>query len=560
MTSPCTRAAGRSDPGEVVLSRDSPDAARRSSSGQQITVTGVPGTPRLTVVGIAKSVTDSADGWVMPAEIAAAARRGHAAAARRCCTGSAARAPRRRSAPTWPRSARRCPAGAVTGTQSYLTVQARRPSRIAPIVPFVVAFGIIGLVMSVLIVANVVSGAVVAGYRRIGILKSIGFTPAQVVAAYAGQVMVPAAGRLPGRRGAREPAGRAAARPDRERLRGRRAARARLGGRRRAGAMCGLVGIAALLPALRAGRLSAVQAIAAGRAPRSGRGYAAHRLLGRLRLPRPVTIGLAAPFARPARTAVTLAAILLGASAVTFAVGLGSSLSRVVDGLSHSAAEPVQVALPGGSCTLAAARTGPGAPAGRAQQPQQSPRRSSGRRGGAASPAGHARATSPRPTAGQRGRADQQVPVNAFRGNAAWTGYAMISGHWYTGPGQVDVPTDFLTVTGKAVGDTVTISVGGAQVPVRIVGEVFDTENRGLAMLTDWPTLARADPRPGPAVYDVGAAAGHRRPGLRAGAGQPARARLRRERQRERPVLPDPDRPDRHADPAAGRWSPGSAC
>ena len=46
--------------------------------------------------------------------------------------------------------------------------------------------------MSVLIVANVVSGAVVAGYRRIGILKSIGFTPGQVVAAYAGQVTVPA--------------------------------------------------------------------------------------------------------------------------------------------------------------------------------------------------------------------------------------------------------------------------------------------------------------------------------------------------------------------------------
>ena len=35
----------------------------------------------------------------------------------------------------------------------------------------------------------------------------------------------------------------------------------------------------------------------------------------------------------------------------------------------------------------------------------------------------------------------QQVEVTAFRGNASWTGYAMISGHWYTGPGQVDVAT-----------------------------------------------------------------------------------------------------------------------
>ena len=54
--------------------------------------------------------------------------------------------------------------------------------RSRPFVPFLVAFGVIGLVMSVLIVTNVVSGAVVPGYRRIGILKSIGFTPGQVVA------------------------------------------------------------------------------------------------------------------------------------------------------------------------------------------------------------------------------------------------------------------------------------------------------------------------------------------------------------------------------------------
>jgi len=47
-------------------------------------------------------------------------------------------------------------------------------------------------------------------------------------------------------------------------------------------ALLALVGIAALLPAVRAGRFSAVQAIAAGRPPRTGRGYAAHRLIGRL--------------------------------------------------------------------------------------------------------------------------------------------------------------------------------------------------------------------------------------------------------------------------------------
>ena len=63
-------------------------------------------------------------------------------------------------------------------------------------------------------------------------------------------------------------------------------------------AMLGLAGVAALLLALRAGRMSAVQAIATGRAPRRSDGFGAHRLLGRARLlPRPVTIGLAGPFA-----------------------------------------------------------------------------------------------------------------------------------------------------------------------------------------------------------------------------------------------------------------------
>ena len=53
-------------------------------------------------------------------------------------------------------------------------------------------------------------------------------------------------------------------------------------------AMLALIAAAALAPALRAARLSAVQAIATGRAPRPSGGYAAHRLLGRARrLPRP---------------------------------------------------------------------------------------------------------------------------------------------------------------------------------------------------------------------------------------------------------------------------------
>src|SRR4029077_5490539 len=74
-----------------------------------------------------------------------------------------------------------------------------------------------------------------------------------------------------------------------------------------------------------------------------GRGSAPHRLAARLRLPRPAGLGLAAPFARPARTAVTLAAIAFGATAVIFAFGLSSSLSRAAASQSHSTTIPVRV-------------------------------------------------------------------------------------------------------------------------------------------------------------------------------------------------------------------------
>ena len=55
-------------PGELVLSADFGVAV---PLGTQLAVGGVPGTPRLTVVGYASSINQSADGWVVPSQIAA---------------------------------------------------------------------------------------------------------------------------------------------------------------------------------------------------------------------------------------------------------------------------------------------------------------------------------------------------------------------------------------------------------------------------------------------------------------------------------------------------------
>ena len=329
--------------GEIVLERYR--TAPTGLIGGQLTVSGVPGSPSLTVVGYAASATDTAGAWVLPSELPALRAPGaphvQQMLYRFASAGTSAQVNTDIAAI---RAA--LPRGSLLGAQSYLTVKLEATGSIAPWVPFIVAFGLLGLVMSVLIVGNVVSGAVAAGTRRIGVLKSIGFSPGQVVAAYLIQVAVPAlAGVVAG-----AVVGNLLSVP----LLGQTAQVYGVGALAVPLwvdlavplAMLGLTGAAALAPAIRAARLSAVRAIATGRAPRASGGYAAHRLLGQARrLPRPVTLGLASPFARPGRTLVTLAAVAFGVVAVTFAAGLASSLDRVAADLGHAAAEPVQVQL-----------------------------------------------------------------------------------------------------------------------------------------------------------------------------------------------------------------------
>src|SRR5207244_13048058 len=55
--------------GEVVWSGSG--SGPSVAVGARVTVSGVPGSPRLTVVGVATSVTGTAEAWVTPAELAA---------------------------------------------------------------------------------------------------------------------------------------------------------------------------------------------------------------------------------------------------------------------------------------------------------------------------------------------------------------------------------------------------------------------------------------------------------------------------------------------------------
>lgn len=176
-------------PGEIVVSADTGPAVRL---GRELDFPDLPGGPKLKVVGVARSVSRTADAWVVPSQIAELTPSGRIGGYqmlyRFTQAGTSAQVARDRAAVT---SA--VPAKSLTGAQSWLAVRKAAMRETSLFVPFLVAFGVLGLVMSVLIVGNAVAGAVATGMRRLGVLKAVGCAPGQVVRACAGQALVPAA-------------------------------------------------------------------------------------------------------------------------------------------------------------------------------------------------------------------------------------------------------------------------------------------------------------------------------------------------------------------------------
>ncbi|WP_225891093.1 ABC transporter permease [Streptomyces dioscori] len=523
--------AGRSDPGkdvdavalfdgrwptrsgEIALSADSPLIP---TLGMRIAFPDLPGGPELAVVGVARSVTRTADAWVVPSQmpaLTAPGSGGHQMLYRFTDAGTAAQVTAGGRAVT-----RSLPPGATLGQQSWLAVKESAERETAVYVPFLMAFGALGLVMSVLIVGNIVASAVGTGTRRIGILKAVGFTPAQVVRAYVGQALVPAAvgtalgvvvGHLlavPVLAETGEVYGTSslAVAPwvDMTVIAG----------------VLGLVAVTAWASAWRAGRLRTVDALATGRTAAARRGRWAARLAGRLPVPRPVALGLARLFARPVRALAMGTAILFGTVAVTFTVGMGASLGEVMKAKSHDVADVVVPApLPD---------IGLQGPPGAARSPQgsRSPQDSDAGKGpeGEADPAAVASAIRAAAGTGEYYSAATvraavsgltgTVDVVAFTGDASWGGYTMVSGRWFDGSG-----TDARTTGGSDTGgrgdggsDTGGSNAGGRGTN----GSDIDGSNTGGSDTGERGDGRRGDGRPG----DV-------RPGdVRPGDGRPGEA------------------------------------
>ncbi|WP_433518073.1 FtsX-like permease family protein [Nonomuraea sp. CA-143628] len=462
-------------PGEIVVNRP---VEPFFSDLVGTTVQTQEGT-NFTIVGLASSVSRTSEAWVTPAQMRAM---------NPTTSQMLYRFTRAETEGDLRVATSGLPSSGVLDLRSYLAVK-QDVSRVASAyLPFLMGFGLLGLLVAILIVGNVISGAVVAGQRHIGVLKSLGFTPAQVVAVYLTMVLLPGfAGCLIG-----TVLGALVSQPLLDRV------FAGLGST--IGLSVGLwvygatligvpavVVLAALIPASRAYQLSAAQTIRAGGAPRPGRGQAIQRVLSGTRLPRSVSLGLGLPFARPGRSAMTLAAIVLGVATVTLATGLFQTMAAYGDtaqrvGHVHTV---VHVGRPdqtrpklddAGIEALLRAQPGVRYVTADAWIDVQLPGRTN------------------------------RIKAQFLRGDATTRGDVVVAGRYIAGPNEVAAPSAFLQRFGLRVGDRLTLELSGVRTQATIVGEVMDAAND--LVIASWPTLTALDPNGKPTQYEVRLAPG----------------------------------------------------
>jgi putative ABC transport system permease protein len=370
------------------------------------------------------------------------------------------------------------PAGALGFIRSYIDVRNNYNITDALILTFLLAFSVFALGAAALVIANIVTGAVLAGFREIGVMKAIGYTPAQVVQTLVGQMLIPSAiASLVG-----IPLGVVLSRP----LLDRSADALGLPAPSAislpalllvlAGVLV-VVCLSAGLPAWRAGRLSPVRAMVAGTTPEGRKGLWVMRRVGRLHLPQSIRLGIGQAFARPLRAAFTMVAILVGVATVTFAFGVRATLVRGMN-------DP---ALSGGEYQIEVGRIAPFPDARVMQTLRAQPQ----------TVAVVARDWTSVTVDGL----SQPVQAVFTRGDAAKLGLRPEQGRWYAARGEAVAPAAFLKEAHLRVGDFFDGSINGRHMRFHLVGTVFDTSEFGRILHMDFSTLAAAMPGEKPSDY-----------------------------------------------------------
>ncbi|WAZ24936.1 FtsX-like permease family protein [Streptomyces cinnabarinus] len=464
-------------PGEIVLNRDSDWAADDLGKSLQ-----VPSGPRLTIVGFAFDLSRTADAWVTPEQAAALGPKTTQLLFRFTDASSEDRL--RSSLATVTEA---LPADALTASRSYLTLKDRVSSAARAYTPYLMAFGILGIAVAVLIIANVVSGAVISGLRHIGVLKSIGFTPGQVVAVYLTMISVPAVlgcalGTAVGNLLARPFFEFVFTGPDAGIFHDSVTVPAWVNVLALLG-MPAVCVLAALAPALRAHRMSAARAISAGSAPRTGRALGVQRRLAGSRLPRAVSLGVGLPFARPGRSALTLAAVVLGAATVTFATGLATTMER----FGTAGRDAYQVTVYASNFKD-----------GREVLPSHDDRALHDLLAGLPG----AREVTARADVDVRmAGSSHEVMLEGRRGDRPRLDTVLTEGRWTRASGEIVAGSAFLRQNGLRVGDHLRLERGDRSERVLVVGEAMESNSQ--LIIADWATLRALAPGEDPIAYHV---------------------------------------------------------
>ena len=341
-------------------------------------------------------------------------------------------------------------------------------------------FSVFALLAGGLVIANAVAGRVLAQYREIGLLKAVGFTPGGVLVLFLIQnlaigLAASGLGLLIGALLAplfeddlsallqTTPVASVAPLP---------LLRVLL-------AVEGAVALATIVPAVRAAKVSTVQAITVGftRVYRDGSRLA--RAAARLGLPLPAVIGLKDVFARPLRAWVTVAALALTVVTMTFSLGLDATMRSILD-------HPERWGMPYDLVVTAS-----GVPAAEVERLLTE---------GADVESFVGRLE-------LEGRADGSgatFAAIALAGDVGLYDAAVPEGRLFAAPGEAVVGQALLDTIGLAVGHEVRVWVDGAPLDLRIVGRVVDTEDDGKIMLFGLDTYrAAADPAAVPTEYGV---------------------------------------------------------
>lgn len=469
-------------PGDIVLTRSFAQL-KRLAIGDQLTAIDTSAKPVYRIVGEVIDIDEPAadfgtqSAWVLPSAIPALlSNEDHVAETMAYRFKTAPTSDQLRQATM--RLAAALAPGAIVYALPFTLIKTAFTITNQVILIFLLAFSIFALAAAAAIVGNVVAGAVIASYREIGIMKAVGFTPAQVVGVFIGQMAAPAlAGCFIG-----IPIGALIS----QLLLAQSASALGLPGQIGFSPLIDLVAlvacvlivaIAAAVPALRAGLMSPVRAITLGTVPNPPASGWLSRLLAALHLPRALSLGGTDAFARPLRSGFTLVAILVGVATLTFAFGLNRSMQGFVDEVFLKSAYQVQI-------TRTAAYPDDAVMATLRSQPETrnviSMTCTSIAIPGVSDPL-----------------------VCATRGDASTLGIRLRQGRWFKGAGEAVAPAPFLREAHLKVGDSLTVTLQGQPIRARIVGQTIDFENLGHALRIDWSTWQQAFPGDRPYGYLV---------------------------------------------------------